>query len=163
MTDTPEKQDEMAKAYEPGKAEEKWYKFWMDKGYFTPKIDKNKKPFVITMPPPNLTGSLHIGHALTAALEDLMIRWHRMKGEPTLWLPGVDHAAIAAQVVVERRVCALPWTRFLPGQYALLLKTFMIRDSSTAVNASLTGARVAARHYPTSKSTIKTSKDICGT
>ena len=93
MTDTPEKQEEMPKAYEPGKTEEKWYKFWMEKGYFTPKIDKKKKPFVIIMPPPNLTGELHIGHALMAALEDIMIRWHRMKGEPTLWLPGVDHAA----------------------------------------------------------------------
>ncbi len=104
MTDTPEKHAEMPKAYEPGKAEGKWYKFWMEKGYFTPKIDKKKKPFVIIMPPPNLTGSLHVGQALTAALEDIMIRWHRMKGEPTLWLPGADHAAIAAQVVVEREL-----------------------------------------------------------
>jgi valyl-tRNA synthetase len=104
MPNAPEKQDEMPKAYEPGKSEEKWYKFWMDKGYFTPEIDWKKKPFVIIMPPPNLTGELHIGHALTAALEDIMTRWHRMKGEPTLWLPGVDHAAIAAQVVVERQL-----------------------------------------------------------
>ena len=104
MTNTPEKQEEMPKAYEPGKVEEKWYKFWMEKGYFTPKIDKKKKPFVIIMPPPNVTGDLHLGHALTAALEDIMTRWHRMKGEPTLWLPGVDHAGIAAQVVVERQL-----------------------------------------------------------
>jgi len=102
MPNTPEIEQEMPRAYEPGNVEEKWYKFWMEKGYFTPKIDKKKKPFVIIMPPPNLTGVLHIGHALTAALEDIMIRWHRMKGEPTLWLPGVDHAAIAAQVVVEK-------------------------------------------------------------
>src|SRR4030043_872455 len=101
MTQAPETQ-EMPKAYEPGKTEEKWYKFWMEKGYFTPKIDKKKKPFVIIMPPPNLTGALHVGQALTAALEDIMTRWHRMKGEPTLWLPGGDHAAIAAQGVVER-------------------------------------------------------------
>jgi valyl-tRNA synthetase len=104
MTKTPEIENEMPKAYEPGKAEEKWYQYWMDKGYFTPKIDKKKKPFVIIMPPPNLTGVLHVGHALTAALEDLMVRWHRMKGEPALWLPGVDHAAIAAQVVVEKQL-----------------------------------------------------------
>ena len=102
MTDSPE--TEMPKAYEPGKTEDKWYKFWMEKGYFTPKIDGKKKPFVIIMPPPNLTGELHIGHALVAAIEDIMTRWHRMKGEPTLWLPGVDHAAIAAQVVVERQL-----------------------------------------------------------
>ncbi len=102
MTQTPNIQDEMPKAYEPGRVEQKWYKFWLEKGYFTPKIDSEKKPFVIIMPPPNVTGELHIGHALTATLEDIMTRWHRMKGEPTLWLPGVDHAGIAAQVVVEQ-------------------------------------------------------------
>jgi len=93
---------EMPKAYEPGKVEQKWYQFWLEKGYFKPRIDPEKKPFVIIMPPPNVTGELHVGHALTATLEDIMTRWHRMKGEPTLWLPGVDHAGIAAQVVVEQ-------------------------------------------------------------
>jgi valyl-tRNA synthetase len=95
---------EMPKAYEPNKVEQKWYKLWLEKGYFTPMIDPKKKPFVIIMPPPNVTGELHIGHALTATLEDIMIRWHRMRGEPTLWLPGVDHAGIAAQVVVEQQL-----------------------------------------------------------
>jgi len=93
---------EMPKAYEPAKVEQKWYKFWLEKGYFTPKTDPKKKPFVIIMPPPNVTGELHVGHALTATLEDIMVRWHRMRGEPTLWLPGVDHAGIATQVVVEQ-------------------------------------------------------------
>ncbi len=102
MTETPKTEYDMPKAYEPGKVEQKWYKFWMDKGYFKPEIDPEKKPFVIIMPPPNVTGELHVGHALTVTLEDIMIRWHRMKGEPTLWLPGVDHAGIAAQVVVEQ-------------------------------------------------------------
>ncbi|MDD5127441.1 MAG: valine--tRNA ligase [Dehalococcoidales bacterium] len=102
MTQTPEMQNEMPKAYEAGKVEQKWYQFWLDKGYFTPKIDPKKKPFVIIMPPPNVTGELHVGHALTATLEDIMIRWHRMMGEPSLWLPGVDHAGIATQVVLER-------------------------------------------------------------
>jgi len=92
----------MPKAYEPGKVEQKWYQFWLEKGYFKPRIDPEKKPFVIIMPPPNVTGELHVGHALTATLEDIMTRWHRMKGDPTLWLPGVDHAGIAAQVVVEQ-------------------------------------------------------------
>ncbi len=103
MTQSPNNK-EMPPAYEPGKVEEKWYKFWMEKGYFTPKIDWSKKPFVIIMPPPNVTGELHLGHALESALQDIMTRWHRMKGEPTLWLPGIDHAAIAAQVVVERQL-----------------------------------------------------------
>ncbi len=95
---------DIPKAYEPGKVEQKHYQFWIERGYFTPKIDRSKKPFVIIMPPPNVTGELHVGHALTAALEDIMIRWHRMKGEPTLWLPGVDHAGIATQVVVEQQL-----------------------------------------------------------
>jgi valyl-tRNA synthetase len=95
---------EIPKAYEPGKVEQKWYQFWMEKGYFTPTIDRSKQPFVIIMPPPNVTGELHVGHALTATLEDLMVRWHRMKGDPTLWLPGVDHAGIATQVVVEHKL-----------------------------------------------------------
>ncbi|MFC2006292.1 valine--tRNA ligase [Chloroflexota bacterium] len=102
MAQTSSVEFEMPKAYEPGKVEQKWYQFWLEKGYFRPGIDPDKKPFVIIMPPPNVTGELHIGHALTATLEDIMIRWHRMKGEPTLWLPGVDHAGIATQVVVEQ-------------------------------------------------------------
>ena len=102
MTETPKTQEEMPKAYEPAKVEEKWYRFWLEKSYFKPRIDPEKKPFVIIMPPPNVTGELHVGHALTATLEDIMIRWHRMLGEPTLWLPGVDHSGIAAQVVVEK-------------------------------------------------------------
>jgi valyl-tRNA synthetase len=95
---------EISKAYEPASVEQKWYRFWIEHGYFTPKIDHKKKPFVIIMPPPNVTGELHLGHALTATLEDVMIRWHRMKGEPALWLPGVDHAGIATQVIVEQKL-----------------------------------------------------------
>ncbi|MFC1934907.1 valine--tRNA ligase, partial [Chloroflexota bacterium] len=102
MTQTPNVRQEMPKAYEPGKVEQKWYQFWLERDYFKPSVDPDKKPFTIIMPPPNVTGELHIGHALTATLEDVLIRWHRMKGEPTLWLPGVDHAGIAAQVVVEQ-------------------------------------------------------------
>jgi len=102
MTQTPDIEYEMPKAYEPGTVEQKWYQFWLEQGYFKPRIDTDKRPFVIIMPPPNVTGELHIGHALTATLEDILTRWHRMNGDPTLWLPGVDHAGIAAQVVVEK-------------------------------------------------------------
>jgi valyl-tRNA synthetase len=116
MSETPETQLEMARAYEPGKVEDKWYQFWMEKGYFKPKIDHKKKPFVIIMPPPNVTGELHVGHALTAALEDTMVRWHRMKGDPTLWVPGVDHSGIAAQVVVERMLAKEKITRYQLGR-----------------------------------------------
>jgi len=93
---------DISKTYESKLVEKRIYKFWSENGFFTPKIDVAKKPFTIIMPPPNVTGELHMGHALTAALEDLMVRWHRMKGTPTLWLPGTDHAGIATQVVVER-------------------------------------------------------------
>jgi len=96
--------DEMPKAYEPGKVERKWYRFWLDKGYFTPKVDPKKKPFVIIMPLPNVTGGLHMGHVCFLTPEDIMTRWHRMKGEAALWLPGIDHAGIAAQVVVEQQL-----------------------------------------------------------
>ena len=109
MSETDQK--EMPKAYEPGKVERDWYKFWLDKGYFTPKIDPARKPFTIIMPPPNVTGGLHLGHALTHTIEDIFIRWHRMKGEPTLWLPGEDHASIAAHVVVERELAKEGTTR----------------------------------------------------
>jgi valyl-tRNA synthetase len=95
---------EVPKAYEPGKIEEKWYDFWLRQGYFTPRIDPDRKPFVIVMPLPNVTGDLHVGHALFVTLQDMMTRWHRMLGEPTLWLPGTDHAGIATQVVVERQL-----------------------------------------------------------
>jgi valyl-tRNA synthetase len=113
-------QDDMPKAYDPGTVEKRLYDFWMEKGYFTPVIDKNKKPFVIIMPPPNLTGDLHMGHAMPATLEDIMVRWHRMLGEPTLWLPGVDHAAIAAQVVVERQLAKEGMTRQKLGREKFL-------------------------------------------
>jgi valyl-tRNA synthetase len=95
---------EISRAYEPGKIESKWYAFWLEQGYFTPRIDPKKKPFVIVMPLPNVTGDLHVGHALFVTLQDMMTRWHRMKGEPALWLPGTDHAGIATQVVVERQL-----------------------------------------------------------
>jgi valyl-tRNA synthetase len=107
---------DIPKAYEPKKVEEKLYEFWEKQGYFTPEIDRSRKPFVIIMPPPNVTGELHVGHALTATLEDIMTRWHRMKGEPTLWLPGVDHAGIATQVVVEQKLAAEGTDRYALGR-----------------------------------------------
>ena len=103
MASAQPKQD-FPKAYIPSTVEERIYKLWMERGYFTPTVDPSKSPFVIIMPPPNVTGELHLGHALTAALQDALARWHRMRGEPVLWLPGTDHAGIATQVVVEREL-----------------------------------------------------------
>ena len=124
-----QKSDEMPKAYEPEKVEEKWYRFWLEKGYFKSKIDHEKKPFVIIMPPPNVTGELHVGHALTATLEDIMIRWHRMLGEPTLWLPGVDHSGIAAQVVVEKLLAKKGTDRHQLGREKFLERMWQWAES----------------------------------
>jgi valyl-tRNA synthetase len=117
MTDIP-------KAYEPKQVEERIYRSWMEGGYFKPKIDPKKKPFTIIMPPPNVTGELHVGHALTAALEDIMTRWHRMLGDPSLWLPGVDHAGIATQVVVEKELAKEGLDRHQIGREKFLERTW---------------------------------------
>ncbi|MDP8231499.1 MAG: class I tRNA ligase family protein, partial [Candidatus Zophobacter franzmannii] len=92
---------EINKTYDPGQIEKRWYKHWNDKGYFSPTIDKDKKPFTILIPPPNVTGILHMGHVLNNTLQDVIIRYKRMCGVPTLWIPGVEHAGIATQNVVE--------------------------------------------------------------
>ncbi|MDZ4718228.1 MAG: valine--tRNA ligase [Roseiflexaceae bacterium] len=93
---------EMAKAYEPQQVEQRLYDWWEQSGFFTPAADPTKKPFTMSMPPPNVTGELHMGHAMFVTLEDVIARWHRMRGEATLWLPGTDHAGIATQMQVER-------------------------------------------------------------
>jgi valyl-tRNA synthetase len=111
---------EMAKAYAPQQVEEGLYQRWLDGDYFAPRVEPGRQPFVIIMPPPNLTGELHLGHALTATIEDLLIRWHRMKGVPTLWLPGVDHAGIATQNVVEKDLKKEGLTRHDLGREAFL-------------------------------------------
>ena len=96
---------ELSKVYEPQKIEEKIYSLWEKSGYFNPdKLPHRGKPYCIIMPPTNANGNLHIGHALVMSLEDLMIRYHRLKGEKTLWLPGTDHAGFETQVVYERQL-----------------------------------------------------------
>ena len=93
-------QHELPKTYAPGEFEERIYKNWCEKGYFTPKIDKKKKPYTIVIPPPNITGQLHMGHALDNTLQDILIRYKRMSGFCTLWLPGTDHASIATEAKI---------------------------------------------------------------
>ncbi|KAG7982619.1 hypothetical protein I3843_04G062200 [Carya illinoinensis] len=95
---------QMAKQYSPSAVEKSWYAWWEKSGFFVADAKSSKPPFVIVLPPPNVTGALHIGHALTAAVEDTIIRWRRMSGYNTLWVPGVDHAGIATQVVVEKKI-----------------------------------------------------------
>ncbi|MCK5081055.1 MAG: valine--tRNA ligase, partial [Candidatus Moranbacteria bacterium] len=97
----------LAKTYSPKKNEEKIYKYWGDSGKFNPDnldLPKNAKPYTIILPPPNITDKLHLGHSSMLAIEDLLIRYHRMNGYRTLWLPGTDHAAIATQNVVEKKL-----------------------------------------------------------
>jgi valyl-tRNA synthetase len=124
MPEAPKIEQEMPKAYEPAKVEQKWYKFWLEKGYFTPKIDPKKKPFVVIMPLPNVTGELHMGHVCFLTPEDIMTRWHRMKGEPALWLPGIDHAGIAAQVVVEQQLAKEGTDRHKLGREKFLKRMY---------------------------------------
>ena len=93
---------DIPRAYNPTAVEQPLYQDWLNRGYFTPEIDPAKPPYVIIMPPPNVTGELHLGHALTATIEDALCRWRRMRGDAVLWLPGKDHAGIATQWVVER-------------------------------------------------------------
>ena len=87
--------------YDPKQVEDRLYNEWVSKGYFHAKPNPDKKPFTIVIPPPNVTGKLHMGHALDETLQDILIRYHRMKGEEALWLPGTDHAGIATQIKVE--------------------------------------------------------------
>ena len=95
---------EIPKIYDPRKVEDKWYSFWEREGFFHGAVSKDKKPFSIVIPPPNVTGSLHMGHAFNNTLQDIIIRRMRMEGYTTLWMPGTDHAGIATQNVVEREL-----------------------------------------------------------
>ena len=94
----------LAKNYNPKDFEDRIYKEWQDKGLFKSKIDKTKKSFSIVMPPPNITGQLHMGHALDDTLQDILTRWKRMDGYEALWIPGTDHASIATEVKVVDKI-----------------------------------------------------------
>ena len=91
---------ELSKVYDPKEFEDRIYKFWMDNGCFRAEVDSKKKPYTIVIPPPNITGQLHMGHALDETLQDILIRWKRMSGYSALWLPGTDHAAIATEAKI---------------------------------------------------------------
>lgn len=95
---------DIAKTYNPKEFEDRIYSFWMEKGFFTPEIDPEKKPFTIVIPPPNVTGELHMGHALDNTLQDILIRWRRMQGYAALWIPGTDHASIATEIKVLDKI-----------------------------------------------------------
>ncbi len=113
---------QLEKTYDPHQVEERWYRFWIDKGYGHASIDHPGTPYTIVIPPPNVTGSLHIGHALNNSLQDVLIRWRRMQGRNTLWMPGMDHAGIATQNVVEKHLLAEGISREALGRDAFIGK-----------------------------------------
>jgi valyl-tRNA synthetase len=121
----------LAKTYDFRATEQRLYKMWEESGYFKPAndpvkpdFDPSKKPFVISIPPPNVTGELHLGHAMFVSMEDLMIRYHRMKGVPTLWVPGTDHAGIATQMLVEKSLAKQGIKRDEIGREEFLKRTW---------------------------------------
>jgi len=117
---------DLDKQYNSKQVEAKWYRLWETKGYFRPASDESRvpspesRPYVIVIPPPNVTGILHMGHALNSSIQDILIRWNRMKGRDTLWVPGVDHAGIATQNVVEKKLAKEKKTRWDLGREAFL-------------------------------------------
>ena len=118
----------LAKAYDPRLVETGVYDRWDDAGYFQPRERPDREPFVVVMPPPNVTGELHIGHALFVTVEDIMIRWHRMLGDPTLWIPGADHAGIAGQWVVEKELAKEGLTRHDLGREKFLQRVWQFMN-----------------------------------
>jgi valyl-tRNA synthetase len=121
-------QENLPKVYNPHEVEEKWYKIWEEKGYFKASIDPSKQPYSIVIPPPNVTGSLHMGHALNDTLQDICARKHRMQGDSVLWLPGTDHAGIATQNVVERDLAKEGKTRHDLGREAFIERTWQWKE-----------------------------------
>ena len=120
----------MEKHFDPKTIETKWYQTWENKGYFKPQEEAPKDPYSIAIPPPNVTGSLHMGHAFQDTIMDTLIRYHRMKGNKTLWQPGTDHAGIATQMVVERQLAAQGLTRHDLGREKFIEKIWEWKEES---------------------------------
>jgi len=120
--------EELSKRYDPAEFEQRWYQSWEGRGYFTPVVDREKPGFSIVMPPPNVTGRLHIGHALVNALTDILVRWKRMSGFNTLWVPGTDHAGIATQMVVERELAKEGLSRIEMGREKFLERVWIWKE-----------------------------------
>ena len=119
---------ELPKAYDFRGVEEKWYRFWEERGYFVAKLDPNRPRFSMVIPPPNVTGKLHVGHALNTTLQDIIARYKRMDGYDTLWLPGTDHAGIATQNVVEKQLAREGLTRHDLGREKFLERVWKWKE-----------------------------------
>ena len=123
MTDIP-------KIYSPHDIEEKWYKFWRDKDYFHAADTSDKPPYSVVIPPPNITGSLHIGHALDNTLQDVLIRWRRMQGYNALWMPGTDHAGIVTEIIMEKQLATRGTSREELGREKFIARMWNWKDES---------------------------------
>ena len=139
---------ELEKAYNPKDFEDRVYEAWETGGFFKPRTVNasssgqsaagqpavyGEKPFVVVIPPPNVTGVLHMGHGLNNSLQDIVVRYHRMRGEPTLWVPGTDHAGIATQHVVEKRLKKEGKTRHDLGREAFVERTWEVKNEHHAI------------------------------
>ena len=122
--------DSLDKGYEPSGIEEKWYQYWLEKGFFKAEETSDKKPFSIVIPPPNVTGVLHMGHALNNVIQDIMCRYRRLLGYNVLWMPGTDHAGIATQNVVERDLAARGKTRDQLGREDFIKEVWKWKEKS---------------------------------
>ena len=123
MTDIP-------KTYSPHDIEEKWYKFWRDEDYFHAADTSDKPPYSVVIPPPNITGSLHIGHALDNTLQDVLIRWRRQQGYNTLWMPGTDHAGIVTEIIMEKQLATWGTSREELGREKFIARMWNWKDES---------------------------------
>ena len=116
--------------YDPEGVEPRWYRYWEEHDLFHADETASAPPYCIVIPPPNVTGSLHMGHALNNTLQDILIRWHRMRGDNTLWMPGTDHAGIATQNVVERKLREEGLTRDQIGREAFVERVWSWKRES---------------------------------
>ncbi len=120
----------LSKGYEPHDVERKWYQAWQSSGYFRADEHSPKAPYAIVIPPPNVTGVLHMGHALNNTLQDILCRWQRMQGREVLWMPGTDHAGIATQNVVEKQLAQLGTDRHAVGRDGFIARVWQWREES---------------------------------
>ncbi|MBM7583222.1 valyl-tRNA synthetase [Caldicoprobacter guelmensis] len=116
------------KTYDPSKVEDRLYRMWMEKGYFRAEVDWSKEPFCVVIPPPNITGELHMGHALNNTLQDILVRWRRMQGYVTLWLPGTDHASIATEVKIVEKLAEEGLTKSDLGREEFLKRAWKWKE-----------------------------------
>ncbi|HEV2219710.1 MAG TPA: class I tRNA ligase family protein, partial [Casimicrobiaceae bacterium] len=121
---------ELAKSFEPHAIEAKWYPLWESRGWFKPAYTPGAASYCIQLPPPNVTGTLHMGHAFQQTLMDVLIRYHRMRGANTLWQVGTDHAGIATQIVVEQQLKASGQTRHDLGRESFADRVWAWKEES---------------------------------